>query len=62
MGFCLLLKIWEKILTNIEVKTWLVTIARNLDNAKQSVTDAFKTTSKRGIQKTAEATGDFIGN
>ena len=33
-----------------------------LDNAKQSVTDAFKTTSKRGIQKTAEATGDFIGN
>ena len=33
-----------------------------LDYAKQSATDAFKTTSKRVIQKTAEATGDFIGN
>ena len=32
-----------------------------LDNAKQSVTDALKTTSNRAIQKTAEATGDSIG-
>ena len=32
-----------------------------LDQAKQSSTDAFKTTSKRVVQKTAEATGDFIG-
>ena len=32
-----------------------------LDYAKQSATDAFKTTSKRVIQKTAEATGDLIG-
>ena len=32
-------------------------------HAKQSATDALKTTSKKkGIQKTAEATGDFIGN
>ena len=29
---------------------------------KQSATDALKTTSKRAIQKTAEATGDLIGN
>ena len=33
-----------------------------LDHAKQSATDAIKTSSKRVIQKTAEATGDLIGN
>ena len=33
-----------------------------LDHAKQSATDALKTTSKRIIQKSAEATGDLIGN
>ena len=33
-----------------------------LDTAKKSTTDAIKTTSKRAIQKTAEATGDLIGN
>ena len=33
-----------------------------LDHAKQSDTDAFKTASKRAIQKAAEATDDFIGN
>ena len=32
-----------------------------LDNAKKSTTDWIKTASKRGIQKTGEATGDFIG-
>ena len=32
------------------------------DSAKKSTTDALKTTSKRAIQKTAEATGDLIGN
>ena len=31
-----------------------------LDHAKQSATDALKTTSKRAIQKTEETTGDFI--
>ena len=31
-----------------------------LDYVKQSPTDALKTTSKRAIQKTAEATGDLI--
>ena len=33
-----------------------------LDSAKKSTTDAIKTTSKRAIQKTAEATRDLIGN
>ena len=32
------------------------------DRAKTSTTDAIKTESKRAIQKTAEATGDLIGN
>ena len=33
-----------------------------LDTAKESTTDAIKTASERAIQKTAEATGDLIGN
>ena len=33
-----------------------------LDSAKKSTTDAIKTTSKRAIQKTTEATEDLIGN
>ena len=33
-----------------------------LDTAKKSTTHAIKTASKRAIQKTAEATGDLIGN
>ena len=33
-----------------------------LDSAKKSTADAIKTASKRTIQKTAEATGDLIGN
>ena len=33
-----------------------------LDSAKKSTTAAKKTASKRAIQKTAEATGDLIGN
>ena len=33
-----------------------------LDTAKKSTTDAIKTVSKKAIQKTAEATGDLIGN
>ena len=32
------------------------------DSAKKSTADAIKTASKRAIQKTAEATGDLIGN
>ena len=33
-----------------------------LDRAKKSVTDVIKTASEGTIQKTAEATGDIIGN
>ena len=33
-----------------------------LDSIKKSTTDAIKTTSKRAIQKTADTTGDLIGN
>ena len=33
-----------------------------VDTAKKSPTDATKATSKRAIQKTAEATGGLIGN
>ena len=33
-----------------------------IDHAKQSATDAFEASSKRAIQKTAEASGDVIGN
>ena len=33
-----------------------------VDSAKKSATDTIATASKRAIQKTAEATGDFIGN
>ena len=33
-----------------------------VDTAKKSVTDALKIVSKRAIQKTAEASGDLVGN
>ena len=33
-----------------------------LDHARQPAKDAFKTTSNRSIQNTAEATDDLIGN
>ena len=33
-----------------------------LDSPNKSTTDAVKTASKRAIQKTAEGTGDLIGN
>ena len=33
-----------------------------VDTAKKSATDAIKTASKRAIQKTAEASGDLLGN
>ena len=35
---------------------------KRLDHAKESATDAFKTSSKRVIQKRVEATSDLIGN
>ena len=33
-----------------------------VNTAKKSAADAVKTASKRAMQKTAEATGDLIGN
>ena len=33
-----------------------------VDTARKSATDAFKIASKRAFQKTAEATGDLVGN
>ena len=33
-----------------------------LDHDRQFATDSMKTESKKAIQKTVEATGDFIGN
>ena len=35
---------------------------KRLNYARKSATDAFETASKRAIQKTAEATGDLVGN
>ena len=35
---------------------------KRLHHPKQSTTEVLKTASKRAIQKTAEATGDLIGN
>ena len=33
-----------------------------VDSAKKSTTDPIKAASKRAIQKTAEGTGDLVGN
>ena len=55
MDFCLLPKIWVKILSNKYGQ-------KVIDTAKKSITYAIKTASKRAIQKTAEATGDLIVN
>ena len=35
---------------------------KNIDTAKISATDPIKTASQQAIQKTAEATGDLVGN
>ena len=37
-------------------------VQKLLDSAKKSAADATKTASNRAIKKTAEATGDLIGN
>ena len=41
----------------ILLKIWLAMRQKVSEHAKPSATDARKTISKRGIQKTAEATG-----
>ena len=44
-------------------KSWSGKYSKKVfDYAKPSATDAFKTASKRAIQKTAKATSDLIGN
>ena len=55
MDFSLLVKILLKI-KKLKQQT-----QKLLDHAKQFATDAFKIVSKRTIQKTEEATSDFIG-
>ena len=63
MDFCLLLKIWVEILVkSISKKVSSKYNQRRLHQAKQSATDALKTTSKRAIRTTAEAAGDLIRN
>ena len=39
MDFCLLIKIWVQILVKVQVKTWMVSLA------KESATDALKTSN-----------------
>ena len=52
----------SKILSGIYSPGMLAMRKKLLDHAKKSATDAFKIASKGAIQKTAEATGDWIGN
>ena len=48
MDFCLLLKVWVKLLTKITKYNLSGKYSRKiLDHAKQSATDALKTTSQR---------------
>ena len=54
-GFLSFAKNMGKSLSNKYVK-------KLFDSAKKSTTDAIKTASKRAVQKTAEATGDLMGN
>ena len=61
MNFCLLLKIWVKLLVKSETLNGKCS-QKLLDHSKQSATDPPKTTLERAIQKAAEATGDLIVN
>ena len=63
MDFYLSLKMQVKNIDKIIIKNLSGNNSKRiLDHAKQSTTDALKTSSKRVIQKRAEATGDLIGN
>ena len=44
------------------LKIWAIICQELLDSARKSTADAIKTASNRAIQKTAEVTGDLIGN
>ena len=57
--------IGKNISKNLSGKYSLVVLAMHqklLDHGNPSATDAFKTASESAIKKTAEATGDLIGN
>ena len=63
MDFCFFAKntgtnIGKNIINNLSDKC----SQKRFDHAEKFPTDAFKTTSKRVIQKTAEANGDLIAN
>ena len=63
MDFCILPEIWKKRIGKIISKNLNCKYSQKfLDHPKQSATDALKTASKRVVQKTAEGTGDLIGN
>ena len=63
MDFCLLLKIWVKMLVKSSVKTYAVSIIENflimLSNLQQM---HLKLLQKEAVQKTAEGSSDFIDN
>ena len=52
----------KKIVKNISKNLSSKYNQKLLDHAKKSATDAIKTSSTTDIQKTAEVTGDLIGN
>ena len=63
VDFYLLLKIWITVLVKNIGKNLRGKYSHTLlDYVKQSAADAFKTASKRAIQKTPEATGDLTDN
>ena len=63
MDFYLLLKnIGKNVGKNISKNLSVKYSQKRLDHANTFATDTLKTTSKTVIQKTAEATGDLIGN
>ena len=59
MDSCLSLKIWVKVLVKLKAKVQTVNTVKNF---LIMLNKKFKTSSKRVIQKTAEAAGDIIGN
>ena len=52
----------KNIVKNISINLSAKYNQKLLNNAKQSVTGAFKTVSKTAIEKPADGTGDFIRN
>ena len=61
-GFLSFAKVWVKIDKSESKKLSGKYSQKYLDHAKQSATDALKTSSERVIQKTADTTGALIRN